>query len=158
MSPFPSEQAASDALIVDQQLCFALYSTTLAMTRVYQPLLQPFGLTYPQYLVLLVLWEHGDQAVSQIGARLSLDSGTLTPLLKRLEAAGYVRRRRDSADERRVTVSLTERGVSFRAQAVSVFETVACATACELDELTDLVARLHGLRASLNAYDGSPAR
>src|SRR3954452_17116060 len=97
----PSSTAAADAradawLALDRQLCFALYSTSLAMTKLYKPLLAPLGLTYPQYLAMLVLWEHGDVAVHELGERLFLDSGTLTPLLKRLQAAGYVERSRDA--------------------------------------------------------------
>src|SRR5512145_2869291 len=97
----------SDWLLLDHQLCFALYSASLAMTKLYKPLLEPLGLTYPQYLVMLVLWESDGLTVSQVGERLALDSGTLTPLLKRLEAAGLVQRLRDSADERRVLLQLT---------------------------------------------------
>ncbi|MFJ5383249.1 MarR family winged helix-turn-helix transcriptional regulator, partial [Cupriavidus sp. CER94] len=95
-----------DWLQLDQQLCFALYSTSLAMTKLYKPILGELGLTYPQYLVMLVLWEHDEVSVSELGGRLTLDSGTLTPLLKRLESAGFVRRGRDAEDERRVLVSL----------------------------------------------------
>ena len=92
------------ALLLDNQLCFALYSTSLAMTKVYKPLLDELGLTYPQYLAMLVLWERDGLMVSELGERLFLDSGTLTPLLKRLEGAGLVARIRDVADERRVHV------------------------------------------------------
>src|SRR5262245_14520538 len=106
-----------DWLKLDQQFCFALYSTSLAMTKVYKPILSELGLTYPQYLVMLVLWEHGELAISELGARLTLDSGTLTPLLKRLESAGLVLRERDAKDERRVLVSLTESGRALRASA-----------------------------------------
>ena len=94
-------------LALDNQVCFSLYSASLAMTKLYKPLLDPLGLTYPQYLVMLVLWETDDVSVSTLGERLSLDSGTLTPLLKRLEAAGLVKRARSAEDERRVQVSLT---------------------------------------------------
>ena len=101
--------ARTDWLLLDHQLCFALYSASLAMTKLYKPLLDPLGLTYPQYLVMLVLWEHDGLTVSQLGERLALDSGTLTPLLKRLEAAGLVQRLRDAADERRVLLQLHRR-------------------------------------------------
>src|SRR5439155_24290568 len=97
----PSRLAPDTMQRLDRQLCFALYSSSLAMTKLYKPLLDPLGLTYPQYLVMLVLWEGDGIAVSELGQRLQLDSGTLTPLLKRLEASGLVQRRRDSADERR---------------------------------------------------------
>src|SRR3954463_1874064 len=95
------------ALLLDNQLCFALYSASLAMTKLYKPLLDELGLTYPQYLVMLVLWEGDGRTVSELGERLSLDSGTLTPLLKRLEAAQLVSRIRDTEDERRVHIMLT---------------------------------------------------
>src|SRR3954462_10871670 len=97
-------------LHLDNQLCFALYSASLAMTKLYKPLLDELGLTYPQYLVMLVLWERDGLTVSEIGERLSLDSGTLTPLLKRLEAAELVSRIRDTDDERRVHIRLTAAG------------------------------------------------
>src|SRR5262245_46268151 len=103
----PPSPAADAWLRLDHQLCFALYSSSLAMTRLYKPLLAPLGLTYPQYLVMLVLWEQDEVAVSRLGERLQLDSGTLTPLLKRLEQAELLQRRRDSEDERRVLVTLS---------------------------------------------------
>src|SRR6185295_13316857 len=105
-TPLPKLPAA-EMLKLDHQLCFALYSSSLAMTKLYKPLLDPLGLTYPQYLAMLVLWEGDAVSVSELGQRLQLDSGTLTPLLKRLEASGWVERERDSADERRVRVHLT---------------------------------------------------
>ena len=97
-----------DLQALDQQLCFALYSASLVMTKMYQPLLDPLGVTYPQYLVMLVLWEHDGLSVSEIGERLMLESSTLTPLLKRLETARLVRRERDTVDERRVRELLVE--------------------------------------------------
>jgi len=106
-----------EALQLDRQLCFALYSASLAMTRLYKPLLDAIGLTYPQYLVMLVLWERDGLTVSELGERLSLDSGTLTPLLKRLEAAGLLQRERDAQDERCVRVALTRAGRALRARA-----------------------------------------
>jgi DNA-binding MarR family transcriptional regulator len=133
-------------LKLDHQLCFALYSASLAMTKLYKPLLEPLGLTYPQYLVMLVLWEGDGITVSQIGERLALDSGTLTPLLKRLEAAGFVQRLRDTADERRVLLKLGATGRTLKSRALKLPETVACATGCELDELASLTARLKALR------------
>src|SRR5687767_16035130 len=101
-------------LRLDRQLCFALYSASLAMTKFYKPLLDPLGLTYPQYLVMLVLWEGDGITVSQLGDRVALDSGTLTPLLKRLEASDLVRRLRDTADERRVLLQLTPAGRALK--------------------------------------------
>ena len=140
---------------LDQQLCFAVYSASLAMTKLYQPLLEPLGLTYPQYLVMLVLWEHDNLTISQIGARLMLDSGTLTPLVKRLEAAQLLSRTRDTVDERRVIVSLTMSGHSAKRQAASIPENVMCATACDLDELAALTAQLKSLRSNLLAFRAS---
>jgi DNA-binding MarR family transcriptional regulator len=138
-------------LQLDHQLCFALYSSSLAMTKLYKPLLEPLGLTYPQYLAMLVLWEGDGVTVSQLGERLMLDSGTLTPLLKRLEAAGLVQRLRDSADERRVLLQLTREGRALKRRALAVPEAVACAAGCELDELARLTARLKTLREQLTA-------
>lgn len=134
---------------LDRQLCFALYSASLAMTRAYKPLLDPLGLTYPQYLVMLVLWQHDGVTVSQVGSRLGLDSGTLTPLLKRLEAAGLVRRLRDADDERRVELHLTDVGRELKARASDVPLVIAGASGCQLDELDALTERLQSLRAAL---------
>ena len=111
---------APDPLSLDRQLCFALYSTSLAMTKRYRPLLDDLGLTYPQYLVMLSLWEKDSVTVSALGDRLHLDSGTLTPLLKRLELAGFLGRRRDERDERRVLVSLTPAGRGLRGRALRI--------------------------------------
>ena len=116
-------------LQLDNQLCFALYSTSLAMTKLYKPLLAELELTYPQYLAMLVLWECDGLMVSELGERLYLDSGTLTPLLKRLEAAGLVRRTRSAEDERSVLVTLTPSGCALRARAAGVPDHVARAAA-----------------------------
>ena len=105
---------ASEALKLEWQLCFPLYAASNLLTRLYRPALDELGLTYPQYLVMLVLWENDRQSVSQIGRRLYLDSGTLTPLLKRMEANGLIARRRDVEDERRVLISLTAKGDKLR--------------------------------------------
>jgi DNA-binding MarR family transcriptional regulator len=110
----------SDHLNLDEQLCFALYAASRAMTAAYAPALEPLGVTYPQYLVLLVLWEQDGLRVSHIGERLHLDSATLTPLLKRLEAQGVVERRRSSRDERVVEVHLTAEGRALRRRATEV--------------------------------------
>ena len=139
----------ADWLQLDRQLCFALYSSSLAMTKLYKPLLDPLGLTYPQYLVLLVLWEGDGLAVGELGARLHLDSGTLTPLLKRLEAAGLVQRERAAEDERRVLIRLTSAGRGLRAKARRVPKELARASGCGLRELGELVARLQALRDRL---------
>jgi len=138
-------------LQLDRQLCFALYASSLAMTKLYKPLLAPLGLTYPQYLVMLVLWESQGLSVSQLGQRLSLDSGTLTPLLKRLAQQGLVERRRAQDDERRVDIFLTPAGLALRSRALDLPRQLACASACDLDELTALTQRLHQLRGHLMA-------
>lgn len=111
---------ADDPLALDRQVCFALYAASRAVTAAYRPLLEPLGLTYPQYLVMLVLWERGTLPVGDIGAALHLDSGTLSPLVKRLEAAGLVERRRSSDDERRVLVAPTAAGRELRERAVEI--------------------------------------
>lgn len=117
---------AADPLLLDNQLCYALYAAAHRMTKSYRPLLERLGLTYPQYLVLLVLWEQDGVTVSEIGRRLRLDSGTLTPVLKRLEVAGMLRRTRRQSDEREVEIALTPRGRELRAEAVAVRESVMC--------------------------------
>lgn len=144
----PSE---NDWLALDRQLCFALYSTSLAMTRRYKPLLAPLGVTYPQYLVLLVLWEARELGVAELGERLFLDFGTLSPLLKRMEASGWLARNRDAADERRVRVTLTPAGEALRERARAVPLQLADGTRCDVDEILSLTQRLQQLRAGLLA-------
>jgi MarR family transcriptional regulator, organic hydroperoxide resistance regulator len=139
------------ALLLDNQLCFALYSTSLAMTKLYKPLLEELGLTYPQYLVMLVLWEKDGPMVSELGERLYLESGTLTPLLKRLEAAGFIARVRDTQDERRVHITLTAAGRKLKARAQKIPGCVRTASQCSLGELVQLKQQLHGLRDRLAA-------
>ncbi len=142
--------ARADAwLALDKQLCFALYSASLAMTKMYKPLLAPLGLTYPQYLVMLSLWEEDGQSVSALGDKLALDSGTLTPLLKRLQAQGALTRERDTADERRVIVRLTDAGRRLKIQARKVPPQVARSTGCELAEIAQLTRQLTTMRDSL---------
>ncbi|MBQ0959576.1 MarR family transcriptional regulator [Ideonella sp. 4Y11] len=150
MTPRRPAPAATDWLSLDRQLCHAIYAASLTMTRLYKPLLAPLDLTYPQYLVMLALWEQDNATVSELGQRLGLDSGTLTPLLKRLEAAGRVQRLRDSADERRVRLRLTAAGRALREQALAVPQAIACASGCQLDEITDLTQRLQALRHRLD--------
>jgi MarR family transcriptional regulator, organic hydroperoxide resistance regulator len=130
----------TDDLVLRRQVCFALYAASRALTDVYRPILDEFGLTYPQYLVLLVLWERPDDAptVSELGAELRLDSGTLSPLLKRLEGAGLLVRRRSARDERRVEVGLTEQGRALREQLCDVPLRIALATGLGVDELVAL--------------------
>jgi len=137
-------------LLVDQHLCFALYSANLAMNKVYRQLLSQLDITYPQYLVMLVLWQKDDVTVSEIGEQLFLDSATLTPLLKRLESAGLINRQRTRQDERQVAVTLTEAGQALRARAEAIPEAVKCATACDDDALLALKLQLDGLRDNLN--------
>lgn len=134
---------------LDNQLCFALYSSSLVMTKLYRPVLAALGLTYPQYLALLVLWESNAIGVGELGERLYLDSGTLTPLLKRMEAAGLLERARAAEDERRVIVTLTAAGLALRRKAEGVPLQVACATGCKLTELSGLTAQLQALRANV---------
>jgi DNA-binding MarR family transcriptional regulator len=140
---------AEAQLMLGNQLCFAIYSTAHAFNRVYKPLLDRLGLTYPQYLVMLVLWERDGLAVKEIGERLFLDSGTLTPLLKRLETAGLVRRERDKRDERQVRIHLTGAGTALRIEAGAVPRGIACAIGLPLDRILQLKAELEQLRAAL---------
>ncbi|MEV5691480.1 MarR family winged helix-turn-helix transcriptional regulator [Micromonospora globbae] len=137
----------TDDLVLRRQVCFALYAASRALTDVYRPLLDAVGLTYPQYLVLLVLWERdgATPAVSEIGAELRLDSGTLSPLLKRLEEAGFVRRRRSTRDERRVEVELTDAGRALRDRVADVPARVAVSTGlteADLVALRDTLTRV----------------
>src|SRR4051812_3388149 len=137
------------ALRLDNQLCFALYSASLAMTKLYKPLLAELGLTYPQYLVMMALWEDDGLMVSQLGERLSLDSGTLTPLLKRLETAGLVSRIRDVEDERRVHISLTAAGRKLKARAQKIPGCILSASQCSISELVQLTRQIQDLRSRL---------
>jgi MarR family transcriptional regulator, organic hydroperoxide resistance regulator len=137
---------------LDDQLCFALYSASRAVTAAYRPLLDDLGLTYPQYLVLLVLWEEQPCTVSHLGARLHLDSGTLSPLLKRLEAAGYLRRERAADDERRVEVTLTDAGRALEERAACVPERLLSSTEFDPDGLADLRDAVRSLADGLYAH------
>jgi MarR family transcriptional regulator, organic hydroperoxide resistance regulator len=139
----------TDALRLDHQLCFALYAASRAVIQAYQPLLEPLGLTYPQYLVMLVLWEEAGVPVKQIGERLQLDSGTLTPLLKRLEAQGLVARRRDTDDERVVRIDLTPAGRALRKKAGDVPRALLCKMDLDLPELARLRNQLVALTQTL---------
>lgn len=151
MTTGKDDKKAKDApLLLDQQLCFALYSANLAMNKLYRQLLTQLDITYPQYLVMLVLWERDDVTVSDIGERLFLDSATLTPLLKRLEAAGLLNRQRSRKDERQVIVTLTEQGRALRTKAESIPDAVFCASACDSDTLTSLKTGLESLRNNLH--------
>jgi len=141
-------------LRLDRQICFALYNASRAVTQAYVPLLAPLGLTYPQYLVMLVLWEEDGASVKELGQRLSLDSGTLTPLLKRVEAAGLVARRRDPADERVVRVHLTAKGRALAAKAAAVPAAIACTLGTTRGEMARLRDELTRLTATLRAGGG----
>lgn len=145
-----------DLLKLDLQLCFALYAASLAMTKVYKPLLAPLGLTYPQYLVMLLLWEQDDRTVNELGHLLQLDSGTLTPLLKRMASQGLLSRERDPQDERRVRLRLTEAGRQLKQSAADIPSTLACKVALDHQELTDLRTQLHQLRQRLATQDAPP--
>jgi DNA-binding MarR family transcriptional regulator len=142
-------------LALDNQFCFALYSASHAMTKTYKPMLDRLGLTYPQYLVMLVLWEQDAILVKEIGARLFLDSGTLTPLLKRLEANGLVSRTRDPHDERQVRIALSDQGRALRGQAQAIPEQVLCASGQQIGALGRMRAELARVRDDLfKALDG----
>lgn len=138
-------------LQLDNQLCFALYSTSLAMTKIYKPLLDGLGLTYPQYLAMLVLWEKDGLMVSELGQRLYLDSGTLTPLLKRLATSGYISRIRAVEDERRVHITLTAAGRELKTRASKIPGCILSASQCSLPEISDLTRQIQSLRQRLAA-------
>ena len=144
-------ESANLMLQLDNQLCFALYSTSLAMTKFYKPLLEELKLTYPQYLAMLVLWERDGLMVSELGERLFLDSGTLTPLLKRLEASGFITRVRDVHDERRVHIRLTAEGRKLKTRAAKIPACVAEASQCSIPELVALTQQVQALRSRLAA-------
>ncbi|MFI8192117.1 MarR family winged helix-turn-helix transcriptional regulator [Streptomyces sp. NPDC085946] len=152
-TPTPDAPPAPDAdwLRLEHQICFSLHAASRAFGGVYRVILKDLGLTYPQYLVMLVLWEHGTLPVKQLGAHLRLDSGTLSPLLKRLEAAGLVRRERSARDERSVEVRLTGEGDALRERALEVPRRIAAATGFGVDEIRDLRARLDRLTTALDA-------
>jgi MarR family transcriptional regulator, organic hydroperoxide resistance regulator len=139
------------ALSLDRQLCFALYSASRAMTAAYRPILTALNLTYPQYLVLLVLWEEGRITVGRLGERLQLDSGTLSPLLKRLEANGFVRRERSHTDERLVDVTLTPAGRRLERKAQRIPEQLSSSTGMTEREAADLRDAVRQLTDALNA-------
>lgn len=146
--------AADQALRLDNQICFAVYSTAHAFNRVYKPLLDRLGLTYPQYLVMLALWERDDVPVKHLGERLFLDSGTLTPLLKRLEAAELIKRTRSTEDERQVLIALTPQGHALREKAKAVPQSILAASDCTVGELLAMKDEIVALRDRLNAVLG----
>lgn len=150
MSTSPGPSILRDpSLALDAQLCFALYSAQLAMGKIYRRHLADLELTYPQYLVMLVLWEHDGLSVTELGDRLYLDSATLTPLLKRLQALGLLRRDRTAPDQRRVVLTLTPSGQALKVRAQGVPQSVLCATGCPPEQAQALKAELEALRAQL---------
>ncbi len=148
----------TDALSLDRQLCFALYAASRAMTAVYRPVLDELGITYPQYLVLLALWERDGRGVGDLCEELSLDTGTLSPLLKRLSTLGLVERQRLASDERRVEIRLTERGHALRAQACGIPRRLAEAAGIPLGDVDELRTTLARLTHSLNTYTREETR
>jgi DNA-binding MarR family transcriptional regulator len=151
----PRKHSAADApLRLDNQICFAVYSAAHAFNRVYKPLLDRLGLTYPQYLVMLVLWERDDVPLKDIGEKLFLDSGTLTPLLKRLEASGLIKRTRSTEDERQVLIALTPKGRELRDEARAVPQAILSNSACSVGELVTMKNEIVALRDRLNAALG----
>ena len=149
-----ARKPAVDPLLLGNQICFAVYSTAHAFNRVYKPLLDKLGLTYPQYLVMMVLWEQDGVPVKEIGEKLFLDSGTLTPLLKRMEAADLVKRTRSTQDERQVLIALTPHGHALREKAKAVPQGILASSACSVGELFAMKSELVALRDKLNAALG----
>ncbi|OIK07262.1 MarR family winged helix-turn-helix transcriptional regulator [Streptomyces monashensis] len=139
------DKGAAGSLLLDDQLCFALYAAQRAVTAAYRPLLDDLGLTYPQYLVLLVLWEHGETSVKELASALRLDYGTVSPLLKRLEAAGLVRRERAADDERSVLVACTGRGEELRERAARIPGALLTTTGLGAEDVARLRAELRDL-------------
>jgi MarR family transcriptional regulator, organic hydroperoxide resistance regulator len=152
-TPTPGTETIADEefLRLDRQICFSLHAASRAFNGVYRVVLKDLGLTYPQYLAMLVLWEHGELPVKKLGEHLRLDSGTLSPLLKRLEAAGLVRRERSVQDERSVQVHLTDEGTELRQRALLVPRRIAGATGFDLKEIMDLHTRLDRLTRALDS-------
>lgn len=144
-----NSSAEEDLLALDKQFCFALYSASLAMTKAYKPLLDALGLTYPQYLVMLVLWQQDGCSVKHIGQQLLLDSGTLTPLLKRLETAGFIARRRSLIDERSVDIYLSEAGLALKQKAKQVPLQILCASGQSVQHLQQMRTGLLAVRDAL---------
>jgi DNA-binding MarR family transcriptional regulator len=146
-----TDETLEQELRLDRQLCFALYGAAHAFTRAYKPLLTPLGLTYPQYVVMMALWEEDDLSVKALGEKVGLDSGTLSPLLKRLEQIQYVSRRRDAADERVVFITLTEEGRALKSRALDVLASIGDQLGCDLAEIESLRESLKRLKGHLEA-------
>ncbi|MFI6349591.1 MarR family winged helix-turn-helix transcriptional regulator [Streptomyces sp. NPDC050560] len=155
--PGPQGAGSDDDLLrLDLMVCFATHVASRAFNGAYRVLLKDLGLTYPQYLVMLALWEEGEQPVKRLGERLRLDSGTLSPLLKRLEAAGLVARERSASDERSVRIRPTDRGAALRDRAAEVPRRLGDAMGCSLEEVMELKERLDRLTAALDAAELKP--
>ncbi|KPL90458.1 MarR family winged helix-turn-helix transcriptional regulator [Herpetosiphon geysericola] len=142
---------ADQGLLLELQLCFDVYAASRAINKAYRPLLEALGLTYPQYLVMLVLWQHEAQTVKQLGEQLQLDSGTLSPLLKRLESAGFLQRQRRASDEREVEIQLTDAGRALRQQASNVPASIFKALGLTASDYFELKRLLHQVMASVEA-------
>ncbi len=146
----------NDALLrLDNQLCFVLYACSRGLTKTYRPLLAKLDITYPQYLVMLILWEKDGVSIKALGEKLYLDSGTLTPLLKRLETAGLVERRRSSTDERVVQIYLAQKGVDLKKKAYAVPETLLCRSGLTVDQFIGLKTELTALLERIRAFDAA---
>ncbi|ASU77470.1 MarR family transcriptional regulator [Actinopolyspora erythraea] len=144
-------RADSEQLLrLERQLCFVLHATSRAFDTLYRPVLAELGLTYPQYLVMLAVWEHGERSVKELGRSLRLDSGTLSPLLKRLEKAGFVRRERSPADERSVVVRPTEEGIALRERASDIPRRILSATGLDEQQLGELHTALNSVTSALD--------
>ncbi len=144
-----------DLLKLDNQLCFVIYACSRGLTQIYRPLLAELGVTYPQYLVLLVLWEKDGVTVKKLGERLFLDSGTLTPLLKRMEVAGFIKRERSIEDERKVNIYITRKGLVMKKKAYAVPETLLCQSGLTLDQFVGLKSELETLLKQIHNIDSN---
>lgn len=149
MTKTKSAAPEDSALFLGNQLCFALYAASLAMSKTYRPLLAPLGLTFPQYVVMMALWEHKQLTAGALAQTVALDAGTLVPLVRKLVAQGLLQRERSSEDERSVIISLTPAGKALQKRAHAVYAQAACATQCSLQQRQALTAQLQVLRAAL---------
>jgi len=150
------EPSTSVPLDLGEFLCFAIYSASHAFNRVYQPMLERIGLTYPQFIAMILLWERDGQTVGELGQRLFLQSNTLTPLLKRLETLGYIKRNRDPADERQVRINLTDAGRKLRPRALHIPQCVRAATGLEGEQVRQLTREITTLRKALESHTNGP--
>lgn len=151
----PMAKSTFEDLKLDNQLCFSLYSTSLAMSKMYKPLLEKLGLTYPQYLMMLVLWEEDDITATELSQRLGQDKGALSPVIKRLEAQGLIDRRRNPKDERRVHLQLTAAGRSLQRTAQAIPGQVLGAIGMDRESVRQLKAQIEAVRCALNSLDNT---